>query len=66
MQKRKKGGEIVFNKNKLYAKIVENGYTLREIARKMGISPSTTENSRETIESFLNIQFSKLQILRMC
>lgn len=31
----------MFNKNKLCAKIVENGYTVREIAEKMGISPST-------------------------
>ena len=46
----KKGGYKMFDKNKLKAKIVENGYTLEQIAQKLGINPATMYR-KMTLES---------------
>lgn len=61
----------MFNKNKLYAKIIENGFTIREISLKLGISPSTlyrkmncetdfTRNEISMLKEFLHFSLSEM------
>ena len=45
-----KGGYAMFDKNKLKAKIVENGFTLEQIAQRLGINPATMYR-KMTLES---------------
>lgn len=40
----------MFDKNKLKAKIIENGFTLEQIAQKLGINPATMYR-KMTLES---------------
>jgi len=51
----------MFNRNKFRAKVVENGFTLEEVAKQLGINPSTLDRKMSGISDFSR---NEIQILR--
>lgn len=52
---------MVFDKNKFRAKIVENGYTLEQIAQKLGINPATLHRKMALESDFTRNEISILK-----
>ena len=51
----------MFNRNKFRAKVVGEGLTLEEVAKKLGINPSTLDRKMSGISDFSR---NEIQILR--
>lgn len=51
----------MFNRNKFRAKVVGAGLTLEDVARKLGINPSTLDRKMSGISDFSR---NEIQILR--
>lgn len=67
----RKGVMTTFNKNKFLAKVIERGYTVADIALKLGINRSTlyrkinmetdfTRNEISTLKECLNINLDEM------
>jgi transcriptional regulator with XRE-family HTH domain len=52
LRKRKKGGNPMFNKRLFRAKVIEKGFTLTQIAAKIGISEATLSRKVTGISDF--------------
>ena len=61
LRKRKKEGGTMFNKNKLSAKIIENGFSVQEIAEKLGINPSTLYRKMNSETDFTRNEITMLR-----
>lgn len=53
----------MFDKNKLKAKIVENGFTLEQIAQKLGINPATMYRKMSLESDFTRNEIAMLKDL---
>lgn len=51
----------MFNKNKLSAKIIENGFSVQEIAEKLGINPSTLYRKMNSETDFTRNEITMLR-----
>lgn len=73
-KRKKKGGEVVFHKDKFCGKVREHGLTLDKIAEYLGINPATlsrkmngssdfTRNELELLRQKLLLSSSEFQLI---